>query len=230
MGLFSKLFSNRATTGRNNGTDFFDKEYDAYSKWLENSPKYDDFFPKEDETVVNHYSDEFRTNEGYKLRELLLLVWWGKVKKGRQLNVSKPKYFIYNYNINVDKITNKFISDNLLIVNDDKLVKLTEAGQEIYNKYYNLWNMHQNGANLDKEFDGWNEIDYIVKQNNCKIESLKKQILFFEAGIHHNKSFPLPETSRFYNDYTETINNDTQYVDEMKKEIVRLNEQNKSLM
>ncbi|MGL5897241.1 MAG: hypothetical protein ACRCZN_09760 [Lactococcus lactis] len=67
------------------------------------------------------------------------MVWWGKIKKGRQLNMPKPKYFIYNYNINVDKVTNKFISDKLLVVNEDNIVKLTEAGREIYSKYLDLW-------------------------------------------------------------------------------------------
>lgn len=230
MGLFSKLFNNKSTVVKGRGYNSFDDEYDVYSKWLDSSPKFEDFFPKEDEQLIKRYSDKYKTDEGYKLREIFLLVWWGRIKKGRQLNVAKPKYFIYDYNINVDKVTNKFISDKILVVNEDNIVKLTEAGHDIYNKYLELWNMHRNGANLDSEFIGWNEIDYIVKQNNQKIKSIKKQILYLEAGINHNKSFPLPKTSRFFTDYTESINNDTQYVEEMKKEIIRLTEQNESLM
>lgn len=52
MGLFSKLFNNKSTVVKGRGYNSFDDEYDVYSKWLDSSPKFEDFFPKEDEQLI----------------------------------------------------------------------------------------------------------------------------------------------------------------------------------
>ena len=48
------------------------------------------------------YNDKFITQEGYPLRELLLLVWWGRTKSERKSTISIPQYFFYDYNLNAE--------------------------------------------------------------------------------------------------------------------------------
>lgn len=59
------------------------------------------------ETEQSEVWDKYDTNTEFSLRELLLLIWWGKFKKGRLTTAKIPKYFIFTYNLNVQKVIDK---------------------------------------------------------------------------------------------------------------------------
>lgn len=89
-----------------------------YRKMQESQPDYDKQFGRSFD--YPKYTDKYDTNTDFSLRELLLLIWWGKIKKGR-LNTAKiPKYFIFTYNLNVTKVTQKFIDKGWLVQEDDR--------------------------------------------------------------------------------------------------------------
>lgn len=101
MGFLSSLFKNKKT-GTNVVTvkkvnrvqsdqEKFKKDYNKYYSLIGKGPAYYKY--SEREYDMPSYDDAYVTKEKYKLRELLLLVWWGKPKNGRNKNVAIPKYF-----------------------------------------------------------------------------------------------------------------------------------------
>lgn len=84
----------------------------------ENQPDYDKQFGRSFD--YPKYTDKYDTNTDFSLRELLLLIWWGKIKKGRLTTAKIPKYFIFTYNLNVTKVTQKFIDKGWLVQKDDR--------------------------------------------------------------------------------------------------------------
>lgn len=50
------------------------------------------------------YDDTYITGVGYKLREILLLVWWGRTKNPRKPTSKPPRYFFYDYHLNTKKL------------------------------------------------------------------------------------------------------------------------------
>ena len=87
--------------------------WDKYRKVQEAQPDYDKQFGRSFD--YPRYTDKYDTNTEFSLRELLLLIWWGKFKKGRLTTAKIPKYFIFTYNLNVQKVTQKFIDKGWLV-------------------------------------------------------------------------------------------------------------------
>ena len=79
--------------------------WDKYRKVQEAQPDYDKQFGRSFD--YPRYTDKYDTNTEFSLRELLLLIWWGKFKKGRLTTTKIPKYFIFTYNLNVQKVIDK---------------------------------------------------------------------------------------------------------------------------
>ncbi|EHI70447.1 hypothetical protein ACVRY7_11010 [Streptococcus ictaluri] len=131
------------------------------------------------------YDDSYRTDEGFKLRELLLLVWWGKTKNGRKSTVAIPKYFFTNYSINAEKLTFQFKKRGWLIDQSEK-TSLTEQGREIYEKYITLWDIHSAKRYplcLDIDFPNWNKTKFDILVYKSEIKYHKENVRYCDKMI-----------------------------------------------
>ena len=171
-----KLDSNIINVPQKTATSFID---------IENA------FPK-----LPHYDDSYKTDEGYKLRELLFLVWISRFKKGRDINKNIPQYFHYNYDIDDTKsLIDRFIFDNFVEL-DGSIITLTDSGKILAKKYENLWtiNRQPDQLNLDKEFKGWNEESYKknreVEQHIYDLESVREIENYIIIGANDDKVCP----------------------------------------
>lgn len=169
-----------------------DSEYfldERYQKLLEDRPYY---FSYVSGSYDNCYNDSFITEEGYKLRELLLLVWWGKIKKGRDLNAKIPKYFYERYLINPNNVTKKFFSDDLIYVDDEGIVRFTEKGKELQEKYKALWEIHsvkEYFGNLDDDFPNWNYNKFMIKKHTQHIKYSKASYRYHKNLLEFFRNF-----------------------------------------
>lgn len=148
---------------------------DKYIEILMKRPEYSLFV---DGDYSYSYTDQYKTDEGYKLRELLLLVWWGKVKKGRNINAKIPRYFYERYHINPNNVTKQFFADKFIFSDTDNIVKFTDKGLAVKDKYINLWEIHsvkRYYANLDNDFPNWNINKFLIKKHYQNIAYLKAQ-------------------------------------------------------
>ncbi|WP_203268945.1 hypothetical protein [Streptococcus uberis] len=165
---------------------------------------------------LQRYNDKYVTDEGYKLRELLVLVWWGNKKKGNLDNIKIPKYFFQQYSLNFTKVTNKFIKDGLLITVEDNL-KLTDKGKMIYNKYKTLWEIHSFNIRsqytlLDRDFPYWDN-------NEFTIACLKREIEYFTKYLeHHIKLLAFCKNNQYPEDEVEREEYITNYERQIKSE------------
>lgn len=161
---------------RRDKSDKFNYDYNQYFRLLTNRPHYYDF-SKRDLAKTPAFDDSYKTDEGYKLRELLLLVWWGQTKNGRKSSVALPKYFFEKYNLNASKLTQNFFANNLL--NDDgEKILLTDEGKKLYQKYQSLWEIHSfkgEFMNLDQDFQNWDLTDFTIHHYKIKIQYLKAE-------------------------------------------------------
>ena len=179
-----------------------DSEYfldDRYSRLIEKIPNYSSYVSGSYDSC---YNDSFITDEGYKLRELLLLIWWGKLKKGRNLDTRIPRYFYERYLINPNNVTKKFFIDNLIYVDDESIVRLTEEGKRIQEKYKALWEIHsikEYPKNLDDEFQDWDYNKFMIKRH-------KENIEYSKASYKYNK-----ELLEFFRNFYPKVENQIDY-------------------
>ena len=112
MGIFNFLFGSKkqkesqqisVTVTQSKEFDYYRPEY---FRIINSRPNMHEIYGRSFD--FPKYNDRFITQEGYPLRELLLLVWWSKTKSGRKSTISIPQYFFYDYNLNAEKITRKF--------------------------------------------------------------------------------------------------------------------------
>lgn len=171
-------------------SDNYDDVYSIYDEIQKKRPDYNEQFGR----PFNYpkYTDNYNTNTDFTMRELLLLVWWGKVKKGRLVTARIPKYFIFDYNLNGHKVTQKFIDEKLLIEKDNRYVLSNEA-KRITDFYGELWDMHQ--ANkfpicLDEDFENWNHGALLATFYQNEIEYFHKMIKFYNKLISFYKKYP----------------------------------------
>ena len=120
MGFFDFLFKKkrkRVLPERVNVVTTISAGPDYYTKRIcrlaFDRPTMQDFWDRSFDSP--HYTDSYQTSEGYKLRELLLLVWWGNTKTGRKSSITIPKYFFSDYNLNAEKLTKEFKDKGLVI-------------------------------------------------------------------------------------------------------------------
>ncbi|WP_349585116.1 hypothetical protein [Leuconostoc citreum] len=164
------------------------------------------------------YDDSYATDEGYKLRELLLLVWIGRVKNGRDRIKPIPKYFLYDYDLNEQNTINTFKKMGLVSIDEDETMRLTKKGENLSRKYNSLWSMHsfKNGTvNIDLHFGGWNEISYTIAQNNIRIKYISQRKQYFEAV--------LSVCSKTHEDLPDYPKNEIKIIDKELQELTKIN-------
>lgn len=165
------------------------------------------------------YDDTYFTGTGYKLRELLLLVWWGRTKKPRQPSSQPPRYFYYDYHLDTKKVTNKFIQDGVLTKDNQNRVILTDKGKELYNDFEILWEMHSYKGylgelpNLDKQFEGWDYKSYKANNNLLEIRHLE-EIIKFNSSMQKQCKVG----SNQYNAFQQDIDRDKEQIEFLFKE------------
>ena len=93
------------TVSVDNDSPIFDSRYQNI---MLHRPQWSDFIEGD---YYDAFDDSYHTPEGYKLRELLLLVWWGKTQKGRILDVRIPRYYYDRYHLNPNEVTKRFFAD-----------------------------------------------------------------------------------------------------------------------
>lgn len=163
---------------------------DKYEKVQATRPDYNEQFGRPFD--YPKYTDKYDTNTDFTLRELLLLVWWGRIKKGRLVTARIPKYFIYDYNLNVRKVTQKFIDRGWLVEKDDRY-SLSEEARQVTDFYDELWEMHQSSGFpicLDEDFPNWNHGKLLINFYNNEIEFQKKMIAFYKRLKSFYKANP----------------------------------------
>ena len=155
------------------------------------------------------YNDKFITSEGYSLRELLLLVWWGKTKSGRKSTVSIPKYFFSDYNLNAEKLTRKFKLDGLIFDEGEKTL-LTEEGRKIADKYLPLWEIHsvkQYPTNLDVDFPKWDKNNFDLMIYQMEIRYYSDNAKFCKKLVDYFNSLNAPKSAqKIYDEINYYIN------------------------
>ncbi|MEQ9809233.1 hypothetical protein [Streptococcus jiangjianxini] len=173
------------------------------------------------------FDDSYHTPEGYKLRELLLLVWWGKSQKGKALDVRIPKYYYDRYKLNPNEVTKRFFADGLLEYDETKdLVRSTTAGKELQQKYSKLWEIHslkEYHANLDKEFTNWDIDKFLLTRHKQKIEYLKASSQFYDDMANFlRKNYPKEEQDILY--YQDAKRTDQSNISKLKELLDNLEE------
>ncbi|MGQ7601568.1 hypothetical protein ACTGZI_09405 [Streptococcus suis] len=165
------------------------------------------------------YDDSYYTGTPYKLRELLLLIWWGKTKNPRKPDSKPPRYFYYDYHLETKKVTGMFIKDGVLTKDDKERIVLTEYGKELYDEFEILWEMHSYKGflgelpNLDKEFADWDYNTYKANNNLLEIAHLK-EIINFNSKMQKQ----YPASSKQYKAYQQDIERDMEQIDFLFKE------------
>ncbi|MGR8823724.1 hypothetical protein [Leuconostoc citreum] len=165
-----------------------------------------------------NYDDSYITDDNFKLRELLLLVWIGKVKKGRERNKPIPKYFLYDYNLNGEHTLNVFQEYGLISIDTKDIMSLTEKGEALSNKYNSLWSMHSfknNSVNIDLHFDSWNEISFTILQNNRRIKYISQRKKYFETVLQ--------AYSQLDDNLPDYPQNEIKMIDQEIKELININ-------
>ncbi|HEQ2099771.1 TPA: hypothetical protein VER74_000899 [Streptococcus pyogenes] len=143
------------------------------------SPSYPDLNKYRVNPSGKRYDDTYITGVGYKLREILLLVWWGRTKNPRKPTSKPPRYFFYDYHLNTKKTTDMFIRDGLLKKNKEGCITLTLSGKVLYDEYKILWEIHSYKGyigelpNMDRVFHGWNYNSYKANNNLLEIRHLE---------------------------------------------------------
>ncbi|MDQ0222276.1 hypothetical protein [Streptococcus moroccensis] len=160
------------------------------------------------------YDDTYFTGTGYKLRELLLLIWWGRTKKPRQPSSQPPRYFYYDYHLNTEETTGRFIREGYLTRDDKNRVVLTEQGKELYSEFEILWELHSYKGflgelpNLDQSFEDWDYKTYKANNNLLEIRHLQEIIKF-----NTNMQKQYPRGSNEYNAFQQDIERDKRQIE-----------------
>ena len=229
MGFFSALFGKRDKIAPSSysirGIDYYTPEY---YRLLSSDPDISKIYGRDH--IFPNYSDTYVTDENFKLRELLLLVWWGKPKNGRKSTVSIPKYFFSDYNLNAEKLTRIFKSKGLIADVGDKTL-LTEKGQELYEKYKALWEIHsvkQYPTNLDIDFPNWNKEHFELELYRMELKYYKAHAKYCKKMIDFFNSFNAPasaqEIQNKINYYVNDRNSDLSKVNDYQEKIAIMEE------
>lgn len=186
-------------------------------------------FPSLEKYRVNpdgrRYDDTYFTGTGYFLREILLLIWWGRTKNPRKSTSQPPRYFFYEYHLDTKKTTDRFILEGLIEIDEQNRKVLTDRGRSIYNDFDILWEIHNYKGyvgelpNLDKVFQNWDYNSYRANNILLEIRHLSDIIKF-----HENLLLQLPKDDERYYAYQLDIARDKETIQELFKEHERLTE------
>ena len=228
MGIFNFLFGRKKQKESVAVSQY--KEFDYYRpeyfRILNSRPNMHEIYGRSFD--FPKYNDKFITQEGYPLRELLLLVWWGRTKSERKSTISIPQYFFYDYNLNAEKITKKF-KDKALLYDDDDKTLLTEEGKAIADKYSSLWEIHSAKGyptNLDIDFPTWdkNKFDLMVCQMQIKYHN--ECANFYKELVNYFNSLNAPtnalEIHNEINRYINEMNSNLAIVNDLKEKLIIL--------
>lgn len=227
MGLFDFLFGKKTKIEGSlnvNTPNYYTPEY---YKLLDQRPHISKFWGRDFD--FPDYDDTFITQEGYKLRELLLLIWWGKTKNGRKSTASIPKYFFYTYNLNAEKLTREFKSSGLLIDIDEKTV-LSEKGKNLFSKYKQLWEIHSTKnypTNLDVDFPTWDKELSELALFQMEVQYYKEHANYCEKMIAYFDSYRASNSSEIFNEinyYVSERGSDLAKVNDFQEKIAVLKE------
>lgn len=171
------------------------------------------------------YTDEFKTDEGLKLREILLFVWWVRTKKPKDYNIDGPIYFSYNYDVDFRKTSQELFELGYMVrTENDKVVK-TESGQALFDKYQSLWSIHTSYLNLDTSFSySENDVSATINDHKYKRElnTLESVLSFFNAQVESFQSednfleVELSDLETSVNDLSTVISNLIKYQNQDK--------------
>lgn len=164
--------------------------WDKYRKVQEAQPDYDKQFGRSFD--YPRYTDKYDTNTEFSLRELLLLIWWGKFKKGRLTTAKIPKHFIFTYNLNVQKVTQKFIDKGWHVQKDDRYF-LSKEARQVADFYSDLWEMHQADKFpicQDEDFPNWNHSRLLITFYKNDIDFQNKLVDYYNKLDSFYKNNP----------------------------------------
>ncbi|QYU58771.1 hypothetical protein K1728_05065 [Weissella confusa] len=179
-------------------------------------------------THEKRYTDEVKLSEGYKLREMLFLIWWGKIKKGRSIDTRIPQYFSYEYDIDSKITTAKFFNDNLLVTDTENVVRYSPKGMELAKKYQDLWEIHRIQSfseitNLDKHWPKWDKEKFQLQD---KVNFLNDDQLRFNKFHQELTDYWADDKSTVAEEARMELKNDLhkqeEFVTEITKEIQEL--------
>lgn len=231
MGLFSFLFGNKkqpeVSLTFTTSSDF-DYYTPKYFEILDSNPNIFEIYGRD--FNFPKYNDEFVTDEGYSLRELLLLVWWGKTKSGRKSTVTIPKYFFSSYNLNAEKLTRQFKENDLICDHNGRII-LTDEGKIIVDKYSSLWEIHsvkQYPTNLDIDFSVWNKNNFDLMMYQMEIRYYSEHARFCQNLVDYLSSFNAPSSAQKIHDeinyYISLKNSDLAKIADFKEKVAILEE------
>ena len=206
------------TTMNNNydyDSDDFEKNYAEQNKLYEEYKRIQATRPDDNEEFGRprdypKYTDKYDTHTDFTLRELLLLIWWGMFKKGRLVSAKITRYFIFDYNLNVRKVTQKFIDKGWLVTEDDRYL-LSDKARMTVDFYSDLWEMHQSDefpVCLDEDFPNWHHGKLLITFYKNEIEFQNKMIDFYKRLNSFYKNNP-----KFFSD-KQMQDNHVQFIDE----------------
>ncbi|WP_146042842.1 hypothetical protein [Lactobacillus sp. HT06-2] len=175
------------------------------------------------------YTDRYKINTDFTMRELLLLIWYGRTKKGRSIDTPIPKYFFYDYNLNGNTVTQKFITQNLLVKHNDRYV-LSDEAKRIATFYSELWKIHTTKefpTCLDEDFEAWKHGKALIPFYKKEIIYLKKDIIYIQADIKFSQKYP--DFPSYKQDLNQIITFKKEEIERDKKRIVVCQDRIKAL-
>ncbi len=193
--FFYILGSKPASSNKSKSISNFENDDDKYSEYfkiMNLRPKFKDYYGRDMD--YPKYNDKYDTGTEFKLRQLLLLVWFSRTKKGRLVTASIPQYFYYDYNINGNKLLQHFIARGWIIEDDERYI-LSAEGKNIAEQYATLWELHRNNQFpfcLDKDYPNWNDGELLQEYYQKEINYLKAEINYTKkiiAFYRRNPSF-----------------------------------------
>lgn len=227
MGFFDFLFKKKKKKKRilpermnvkttiSTGPDYYTREY---VNLLLSRPTMQDFWDRSFDSP--RYTDNYQTPEGYKLRELLLLVWWGNTKTGRKSSISIPKYFFSDYNIDAEKLTKEFKNKGLLL-DDGERTKPSEEGKQIAGKYHALWEIHSVKnfpVNLDVDFPRWDKQKFELNILISELAYYNEHARFCRNIINYFQNIS------GYNNHIDISNEVNYYINNLNSDVAKIND------
>ena len=114
-----------------------------------------------------------------------------------------PRYFYDRYHINPNNVTKQFFIDNLIYVDSDNIVRFTDRGKTIFQKYKDLWEIHslkEYYGNLDRDFPFWDLDSFLIKKHTQNIIYLKEMARFHkDLADYFIKNYPKDKDNIDYN-------------------------------
>lgn len=149
---------NKLKSNSNSSPDIKNEDIKAKYKYLSrNFPKIENYFENRNWNSPS-YTDRYDTHTLLKLREILPLIWIGKIKKGRLAKTNFPHYFD-SYDFNKDKLMKKYIKLGFIVEKEGRYL-LTDFGNDLTQQYQELWDMlpsyNDFPINIDKDYPVWN--------------------------------------------------------------------------